>query len=66
MSLRRLYRVTAIYADRKTTRHYQSKDAAEHRAAVCRQGYFEVDGHHHGAASLVTIDVSNPVTWPTS
>jgi len=66
MRAKRLYRVTAVYADRTTTRDFQSAAAAEHRAGLLRapnpQGY----GLNYPAPTLVTVTVSDLVTWPAS
>lgn len=66
MRTKRLYRVTAIYGDRTTTRDFQSAAAASHRASLLRapnpQGY-ELN---YPAPTLVTVTVSDPITWPTS
>jgi hypothetical protein len=60
---KRLYRVTATYPGAPNfgvTRHYQTRRAAEHRARVLR------DRYEAEPAVLVTITVSDPITWPAS
>lgn len=53
------------------TWHYQDKRAAEHRAEVCREGRFAVPEDHVSpgrdaipAADSVSIERSDPITWP--
>jgi hypothetical protein len=77
-----LYRVTATWryaalpdgsrpADTSRVWHYQSKAAAEHRAAVLREGLpYRPDGHPEGPgqpevppAAVVTVERSEPVVW---
>ena len=66
MRVKRLYRVTATYADHTTTRDFQSAAAASHRASLLRapnpQGY----GLNYPAPTLVTVTVSDPITWPAA
>ena len=77
-----LYRVTGTWrfaplpdgtrpADVVRVWHYQSKAAADHRAAVLREGLpYRPDGHPEGPGqpavapvSEVTIERSQPVVW---
>ena len=81
MSGNRVYRVTATYrpGDYQATyrRRFLSKSAAERRAAALREGYPEEewgpgmgpDFEPRGAlppALLVTIEESDPITYPRS
>ncbi len=71
MRVKRLYRVTATYADYPTTRrHYQSNDAAQHRAALLRQGGVSYSGYAPEGrwvpALSVTVEKSDPITWSAS
>jgi hypothetical protein len=57
------------------TRHFQSKEAAERWADQRREGYPETNGYPFvddgdyyrpaiPPATRVTVDVSDPITWP--
>ena len=65
MRTKRLYRVTAVWAGTTTRRDYQTKDAAEHHAAVLRAAR-DVEATYRLAATSVTVTVSDPITWPAS
>ena len=67
-----LYRVRATYAEGYTrTWHYQSKRAAERRRFLAEHGYSQgwSDGEPGSTTTIppaqsVTLEVSEPVTWP--
>jgi hypothetical protein len=75
-AVRRLYRVTGVWPDGSVrVRHYMTKKAAEHRAAVFRNGLPEKHTGYHPEgdeyvpevppAVTVTVEASDPITWPT-
>ena len=60
MSVKRLHRVTAAYPDGRVWRRtYQSISAAKER----RDRILDYD---EATGAVVTIDQSDPITWPTS
>jgi hypothetical protein len=74
--VRRLYRVTGVWPDHTEVRHYMTKKAAEHRAAVFRDGRRALEEYDHlngptevvgpiTPATSVTVEASDPITWPT-
>jgi hypothetical protein len=76
--VRRLYRVTGVWSDgTRQVRHYMTKKAAEHRAAVFRDGRAALVTYDHmngpedvvgpiTPAVTVTVEASDPITWPES
>jgi hypothetical protein len=76
--VRRLYRVTGVWPDGSVrVRHYMTKKAAEHRAAVFRDGRRALEEYDHlngptevvgpiTPATSVTVEASDPITWPGS